>query len=59
MIDIVDLLRVSTMDLRGAGEAMMRAADEIERLRDEAERLRLRVENDAIRLRAAADAGEF
>ncbi len=32
---------------------------ELDTLLDEAERLRLRIENDAIRLRAAADAGEL
>jgi hypothetical protein len=71
--EIADQLRRAKMDLASARlhvdrlEALWleewgrasKAMQECETLRDEAERLRLRVENDAIRLRAAADAGEF
>jgi hypothetical protein len=49
MTDITDRLRAVILAL----------LDEVDTLRDEAERLRLRIDNDAIRLRAAADAGEF
>jgi hypothetical protein len=40
-------------------DVILALLDELDTLRDEAERLRLRISNDAIRLRAAADAGEF
>jgi hypothetical protein len=40
-------------------ETVLALLDELDTLRDEAERLRLRIANDQIRLRAAADAGDI
>jgi len=59
MTDIIDRLWAACIHASDTRMTLMAAMDEIKTLRDEAERLRLRIENDAIRLRAAADAGEF
>ena len=59
MTDITDRLWAACIHASDTRMTLMAAMDEIRTLRDEAERLRLRVENDAIRLRAAADAGEI